>query len=261
MALITTVTFDLWQTLLLDRPEVGRNRGQARLSGTRDALLKAGESFDLDTISEAYRECIQRCQQIREGMLDISFSEQVAIFVNAISPGLAGRIGESTFQEVVRAYSDPFFEYPASPHPDGVSVLREVRSLGLKLGLVSNTGMTPGTSFRRFLTEHGMMEYFEELTFSDEVGIAKPSHQIFAITLDKLGAVPSQAIHVGDHLFNDVAAAKEFGMKTVWIEGFYERLDTTNPATEPDASVANLGEAVEAVKFLISQARTSSPTR
>ena len=255
MAEITTVTFDLWQTLLLDRPEVGRNRSQARLSGAREALLGAGEDFDAAVIEEAYRLCIQRCQEIREGMRDISFREQVEIFVNGISPGLVYRIGEGAFQEIVTAYSDCFFDYPARPHPDGVEVLREVRGLGLKLGLISNTGMTPGASFRRFLIEHGMMEYFDVLTFSDEVGIAKPSHEIFAITLAKLGATPSQAIHVGDHIFNDVAAAREFGMRTVWIEGFYERPDTTDPATEPDASVANLGEAVTAIRDLVFRSR------
>ena len=251
MAEITTVTFDLWQTLLLDRPEVGRSRSQARLSGAREALLRAGEDFDAATIEKAYRECIQRCQEIREGMQDISFREQVGIFVNGISPGLVGRISGGTFQEIVTAYSDCFFDYPARPHPDGVEVLREVRGLGLKLGLISNTGMTPGASFRRFLIEHGMMEYFDVLTFSDEVGIAKPSSEIFALTLQKLGAEPSQAIHVGDHIFNDVAAAREFGMRTVWIEGFYERPDTTDPATEPDASVASLGEAVAAIRALV----------
>lgn len=251
MAEITTVTFDLWQTLLLDRPEVGRNRSQARLSGAREALLRAGEPFDDTVIEEAYRSCIQRCQEIREEMRDISFREQVAIFVNGISPGLVGRISEATFQEIITAYSDCFFEYPARPHPDGVEVLNEVRGLGLKLGLISNTGMTPGASFRRFLVEHGMMEYFDVLTFSDEVGLAKPSREIFALTLEKLSAEPSQAIHVGDHIFNDVAAAREFGMKTVWIEGFYERPDTTDPATQPDASVANLGEAVSAIRDLV----------
>lgn len=250
MAGITTVTFDLWQTLLLDRPEVGRERTAARLRETRAALVRAGQDFSESQIEDAYRECIQRCQQIREGMQDISFSRQVEIFVEAISPGLAERISEATFQEVVTAYSDCFFDYPALPHPQAVAVLQGIQDMGLKLGLISNTGMTPGVSFRRFLEEHGMLHYFEALYFSDEVGIAKPSGEIFAKTLEDLGAAPEQTIHVGDHIFNDVAAARSCGIKTVWVEGFYERPDPTDPATEPDESVADLGDVLAAIRRL-----------
>ena len=255
MAEITAITFDLWQTLLLDHPETGRIRGQARLQGTRRALLGVGETFDLETIEGAYREGIRRCQEIREGLRDVTFNQQVEIFVNEISPGLAGRISSAAFQEIAHVYSDSFFDYPASPHPEGVRVLQSVRDMGLRLGLVSNTGMTPGVSFRRFLEEHGMLDFFEVLTFSDEVGISKPAREIFTSTLAQLGSSPEHAIHVGDHIFNDVAAAKGCGMKTVWIEGFYERPDPTDPATLADVTVSELGQVPDAIRALVAEAR------
>ena len=37
---ITAVTFDLWQTLLLDNRELGLARALLRLEGTRDALAR-----------------------------------------------------------------------------------------------------------------------------------------------------------------------------------------------------------------------------
>ena len=248
MAGITAVTFDLWQTLLLDRPEVGRIRTQARLEGARQALLEVGRRFEPERIEEAYRSGVRQCQVIREGGLDISFSEQVKIFVNSISPDLFSQIPDSTFQAIATAYSESFVEHPAVPHPAGVNVLRGVRDMGLRVGLISNTGMTPGILFRRFLEEHGMLEYFDVLTFSDEVGYSKPSPEIFAITLEKLGATPSQTVHVGDHVFNDVAAARACGLKTVWIEGFYERPGATDPATEPDIAVPRLEDVVSAIR-------------
>jgi hypothetical protein len=39
-------------------------------------------------------------------------------------------------------------------------------------------------------------------------------------------------------------------MKTVWIEGFYERGDASNPDTEPDAAVSDLGKVVSAIRQL-----------
>ncbi len=250
MGTITAVTFDLWQTLLLDRPEVGRLRTQARLDGARDALLKAGEAHDEERIRTAYQDCARRCQAIREGLTDISFQEQVEIFIDGISPGLALRIPESTRREIAASYSDSFFVYPPIPHPEGVQTLRSVKEMGLRLGLISNTGMTPGVSFRRFLGEHGMLEFFDTLTFSDEVRLAKPAGEIFLMTLRAIGATPSQSIHVGDHFDTDVRGAQRCGLKTVWIEGFYARPDPADSSADPDVTVPELGQAVLAIREL-----------
>ena len=44
---ITAVTFDLWQTLLLDNRELGQARAQTRLEGAQTALSRFGEFYDL----------------------------------------------------------------------------------------------------------------------------------------------------------------------------------------------------------------------
>ena len=250
MSEINAVTFDLWQTLLLDNPEQGRIRTRARLEGTQDLLARTGETFSLEQIEQAYRDGVRRCQEIRDAHRDVTFLQQVQIFVNFISPRLVERIPNTAFHEIAACYSDSFFDHPPGPHPEGVEVLRSVKEMGLRLGMISNTGMTPGVSFRRFLSEHGMLDYFDVLTFSDEVGFSKPACKIFDLTLEELGSSPGQAIHVGDHIFNDVAAAKDCGLRTVWIEGFYERPDHSDPATEPDISVATLGKVPDAIRRL-----------
>lgn len=250
MPAITAVTFDLWQTLLLDNPEVGRVRTQARLKGAQEALRKAGAPQSLAVIETAYQNCARRCQEIREGLTDISFQEQVALFVDGISPGLAARLPAAVLREITVAYSDSFFEHPPRPHPAAVAALRQVKARGFRLGLISNTGMTPGVAFRRFMAQHGLLDYFDALTFSDEVKLAKPAPEIFLRTLRALDAAPAQAIHVGDHPITDVMGARRCGLKTVWIEGFYERGDFADPAAQPDVSVADLGAAAAAVEQL-----------
>jgi len=124
------------------------------------------------------------------------------------------------------------------------------RPWGLRIGLISNTGMTPGVTFRSYLEQQGMLGYFDTLTFSDEVKLAKPSLKIFELTLRSLGAAPEQAVHVGDHVANDVVGAKRCGLKTVWITGFYEREDPLDPDSEPDATVEQLGMVVPAIARL-----------
>ena len=67
----------------------------------------------------------------------------------------------------------------------------------------------------------------------------------------------AQAIHVGDHTLNDVAGAKRCGIKTVWIEGFYERPDSPDPMTVPDIAVPGLGLAAEAIRQLAEDSRAT----
>jgi len=247
---ITAVTFDLWQTLLLDNRELGRARAQLRLEGAQNALKRVAENFSIEHLREAYRACYRHCHRVREDNLDVSFREQVDLFINYISPDLVDRLPQETSQEITRAYSDAFFVHPPVPHAKSVAVLEGIKGMGLNIGLISNTGMTPGTAFRRFLDQHTLLHYFDTLTFSDEVKLAKPSDQIFRLTVDSLHTTPEQTVHVGDHVINDVQGAKQVGMKTVWIEGFYQREDPNDPKTEPDIAVADLGGVVAAVEKL-----------
>ena len=250
MAEITTVTFDLWQTLLLDDRDLGQARALVRLESAQSALAKFGEAYDLEDIREAYRSCYRQCSEIRDGGLDVDFREQVTIFVNNISPDLAGRLDVETMDEIVRCYADSFLIHPPPAHTDAASVLQGVKDMGLRIGLISNTGMTPGFTFRSYLEEQGLLSYFHTLTFSDEVKLAKPAAEIFLMTLRTLEATPEQTIHVGDHVVNDVVGAKRCGLKTVWITGFYEREDPNDPESEPDATVSGLGEVVAAIAKL-----------
>jgi len=250
MSEITAVTFDLWQTLLLDNRELGRARAQVRLEGTQQALTQSSEEYDLEHIREAYRACFRQCRQIRETGLDLTFRKQVELFINLISPDLISRLPDPVILDIMRAYSDSFFVHPPIPHTDMHSVLKGARDMGLKIGLISNTGMTPGVAFRRFLEENGVLHLFDILTFSDEVKLSKPAPEIFTMTLRSLDATPDQTVHVGDHVENDVVGAKQCGLKTIWIEGFYEREDPSDPRTQPNIAVSGLGSVMPALRTL-----------
>lgn len=244
---ITAVTFDLWQTLLLDNRELGLTRANARLEGVGRILARCGQGFDAQRISDAYGQCYRQCAAIREGLLDVSFAEQIGIFVENISPGLTARLPADALAEITRVYADSFLDYPPPAHADAAAALRGVRDMGLRIGMISNTGMTPGATFRTYLANNGLLDYFDILTFSDEVKRSKPAPEIFLMTLRSLNAAPGGTVHVGDSVRNDVAGARQCGLKTVWITGFSEREDPADPATQPDETVAGLGEVVAAI--------------
>ena len=250
MADITAVTFDLWQTLILDNRELGLKRAQVRLDGARDLLAGQGADFDPDHIREAYRGCYRACREVRNTNKDVSFRTQVEIFINLIEDGLVGRLPEPTIAEIERIYAESFFDYPPSFHEATRDTLESVHNLGFRIGLISNTGMTPGYTFREFLRRHDLLGFFDTLTFSDEVLLAKPSDEIFMMTMNSLGSTPQGTIHVGDHVANDVVGANRVGMKSIWIRGFYEPEDPDDPDSQADAAVDDLSGVAGAVRQL-----------
>ena len=252
LAKISAVTFDLWQTLLMDTQEQGRARMRVRLDGAVAALAKAGRAFDAEHVREAYRACYRTCHAIREENKDVSFDQQVAFFIGHIEEGLLEDLPEDTVAEITDAYCDSFYVFPPRVHEEAEEVLRQVKSDGYRVGLISNTGMTPGYAFRIFLEQKGLAAYFDTMAFSDEMLLAKPSVPMFERTLGDLGAEPSETVHVGDHLRNDVLGAKEAGLHTIWIETHDDRREPVE--VSPDITVKTLGEVADGVRRLASHA-------
>ena len=91
------------------------------------------------------------------------------------------------------------------------------------------------------------------LTFSDEVLLAKPSDEIFLMTVNSLDTSPDATIHVGDHVANDVVGANRVGMKSIWIRGFYEPEDPDDPESQADVAVDDLSAVSDAVRQLVSR--------
>lgn len=109
------------------------------------------------------------------------------------------------------------------PVAGSLEVVERLRRAGVRLGIISDTGFSPGRVLRGSLSRAGLLHRFEPaaLTFSDEVGVPKPNPRIFRAALEALGVEPSQAVHVGDLRATDVAGARAVGMGSVRFTGCY----------------------------------------
>ena len=217
MAAIDAITFDLWQTLIIDDRERGRARTQRRLDGAMEALTDAGYDFSLDHLREAYRSCYRACRVIHQDEKDVTFDEQVNMFIDFIQDDLSQRLDAEIVERINYWYAESFFDFPPGVDPEARAVLEELSNQGYRLGMISNTGMTPGRLFRRYLDQHGLLDFFQVLTFSDEVKLSKPSVEIFHMTLDTLGTSPDRSVHFGDHIANDVHGGNRAGMWTALL--------------------------------------------
>jgi putative hydrolase of the HAD superfamily len=111
------------------------------------------------------------------------------------------------------------------------ALLEALRGRGLKLGLVSNA-FDPGWLLHRDLQQMGLDKQLDFAVFSSEVGKRKPHPAIFERALDALAVAPTDAVFVGDRLYEDVRGAGELGMTTV--QALWFRADEHPEGGEPD---------------------------
>ncbi len=100
-----------------------------------------------------------------------------------------------------------------TPYPDVVPVLRELRSRGTVLVVVSNWDV----SLYEVLARTGLSGMIDAAVASAEFGVAKPHPAIFAHALALAGASPERSRHVGDSVTADVEGARAAGLEPVLI--------------------------------------------
>jgi putative hydrolase of the HAD superfamily len=236
--MIAAVTFDFWETLVYDSPEnLARQRAE-RIARLAALVAQAGHPLTLSEMESAYA----HSQSILESRFwnqqrDLDHREQVRIVLDCAVPGLAARLAEPLFEEAVYDYISPVLASPPELNPGAAEAILGLRARGVTLGIVSNTGRTPGLILRRVLERHDLLRHFAAISYSDEIGHRKPSPEIFRRTLAGAGADPAGAAHVGDNPVDDVAGAQAVGMRGVHYAA------RGRPATpHADLVVAHLAE-------------------
>lgn len=99
-------------------------------------------------------------------------------------------------------------------YPDAKNTLIQLRSKGLKLGVVTN-------AFRKEFEEHldklGLAKLFDIIVGVDDCRKAKPSREIFLHAVDQLGVRPEETLFVGDSIKHDFEGAESAGLKPLLI--------------------------------------------
>ena len=95
-------------------------------------------------------------------------------------------------------------------------VLDELGARGIRLGVISNWDL----SARPILQDCGLLDRFEVVVISSEVGVTKPHEQIFRIALERAGIDASNCLYVGDNYYDDTVGAEAVGMKSLIVNKF-----------------------------------------
>lgn len=102
------------------------------------------------------------------------------------------------------------------PFPFTKDVLQTLKQDGYQLGVISNWDQ----SARSLLDYYRLIDYFDQIIISSEVGIEKPSKQIFELALMQGNTKSEESIYVGDNYYDDVVGGAKAGLKTYLINRF-----------------------------------------
>lgn len=156
--------------------------------------------------------------------------------------------------ELWRATWIPERYFGVQLYPDSLDVLREVKALGLLVGINTNRPCTaemhlPG------LRDFGIAAYVDAVVCSGDTGYVKPHPSTFELVLDRLGVSAHESVMVGDLAIADMHGAKAVGMQTVWkLNGRYD----LPPCADADYAIHNLTELLS-LPIVPRRANAASP--
>jgi putative hydrolase of the HAD superfamily len=216
--MITAVAFDLWETLITDTPASSRRQERLRLSRMEETLRVRGHAAVADQIEHAYRALWHRCQDLYWSQdRDVPCRRQIEHFLEelALAPSA---FDEALLDELEHAYAHAALEVLPDPVAGAAETLAALKARGLRIGLISNTGRTPGSVLRPILGELGLGASIDAMVFSNEHGHCKPRPSIFEELRRALDVPYDEMVFVGDNLYADVHGAQRCGMRAVHFD-------------------------------------------
>ena len=217
MRKISAVTFDLWDTLIQEYPDRTDKVLRARTERIRELLEQRGIIHTREEVHAAYLDTGRFLNLTWSKRRDMDTRDQVLFMLSALDNKLAARLDKSDLAEIERIYSSGLLENMPRLLPGAKDALRSVETKGYKIGLISNTGRTPGSILRVMLGQMGVLDFFDTTTFSNEILVRKPAESVFRLTLERLRAVPKAAVHIGDSEDSDIRGAKTVGMYAIQV--------------------------------------------
>jgi putative hydrolase of the HAD superfamily len=263
--IIKAVTFDLWETLLFETDGSNNRRKIIRLRNLTEALNTFGLPVSVEQVEVAFNRMISSLFKLWDKNKDMPHLDQIRLFMKYVSKGKLSLRNEWV-NEISRAYVSPTLEVPPYVNPDACEILDWLESREYPVGIICNTGTTPGTDLRRLLSNMGVAEYFRTMIFSNEAGFRKPGRRIFSLAAQALNAKPKNIVHIGDNLKSDVWGAKNAGFKAIYLSGKAgrDRIAESDPKSlvtlswnlgklrheqiEPDATIISLSMAKQAIE-------------
>ncbi|MFW9823842.1 MAG: HAD family hydrolase [Candidatus Thorarchaeota archaeon] len=237
--MIQAITFDLWNTLFSNK-----SYSERRLNQFFEFLQNRQIFLPLDTFTESFHSKFHFSEVTFE---EIEFRHiytedrilNVLESIDAIIPQSDVNLLKERFESEM-LQDPPLLK-------EGVKKTLEFIAPDYQIGLISNTGVTPGRVISKVLEEYNILQYFDCTVYSDETGLFKPHPKMFEIPLEKFKVKRENAVHIGDMLETDIKGANDFNMKSVWLN------DRNSPGSNeiiPDYEIKQISDIISIIESL-----------
>ena len=249
MGTIKAITFDLWDTRVIDDSDEAKRAGRglrSKFDERRHLLweaLNAAEPIDPETVLLAFNAGDAAFNKAwKEQHITWPIAERLRVILN----GLGRELPEDSFNAVVRAHEEMEVEIPPDAMPGEAPVLERL-ARRYKLCVVSDAIVSPGSCLRRLLENHGLAKFFSGFAFSAEGGHSKPHRSMIESAAGQLGVEIGEMLHIGDRDHNDVKGPQRLGMKAIL---FTASNDVDKSTTTADAICESFDELEAAIDQL-----------
>lgn len=212
-SIISAITLDYWDTLVRDGDENHVRRKARRKDLIRDLVHSIDHSIsELDIVRAIESASIRAHGAWLEQHAPMPALERLRVTCAQLGLQAAELTLRTVAHKIERAYADcpaPFFE-------GATETVRQLRDVW-PLGIISDTGQTPGIFLATQLYDAGILACFRSALFSDECSVTKPNPRIFEAACASLSRHPEQVLHVGDNPITDIKGALQIGMQAIQI--------------------------------------------
>jgi putative hydrolase of the HAD superfamily len=235
--MIKIISFDFWNTLVQDK------HSTLRIPLIQERLASWGHNRTQEEIWDLFTPLAEKL--ITADRSNGAKHRSVLRILEELLVSLAISVDVSKKQQLLVEVEEVMLQDPPELHAHAKEVVQELAKQ-YRIGLISDTGITPGRTLRKVLERHDILQYIEFCSFSDETGYCKPHPKAFSPLLEYFHVRPEEVIHVGDLLHTDVAGAKALGIHSIHlnhpISSAHTYVKTISEGISADFEISTLRE-------------------
>jgi putative hydrolase of the HAD superfamily len=246
---VQAVTFDLWDTIIVDDSDEPKRAAKGLLSKylTRRELvwkfLEKHGSIGRELVDASYA---ATDAAFRKVWYDHNVTWPVDERLEIVLKGVGRTLPQEEMAELVRLHEEMELEVQPDLAPGIVKAIKELHSK-YKLGVISDTIFSSGVVLRKLLQANEIEQYFDTFIFSDEMGCSKPDPRAFTAAAKALGVDITKIAHVGDRDAKDIKGPQGLGAKGIYTTVVNDRGSSQTSADAICRDYANLVEVVDSL--------------
>ena len=206
---IKVISFDLWGTLFDDSDYI-RELEEKRIK----ACIEISKKYNL-LQTDNWREIILNERRDFQKIERKGKCQDHKVRIKSILLKVNRNVNEDVVEELSSLFEEISLMYMPIVNQQLVTYIKELRKKLLPCIILSNTGLISAEVIRKLLKRTNLYNLFDRIYLSEEIGICKPSIDIFKIPIIEYSIFPHQMLHIGDSAFFDIEAAQKVGCRTI----------------------------------------------